>query len=442
MLEGERGTTTTSRDTADARPARGNPWLRDILVRKSAAPAQSLVTIDTLKGISILVILYIHVGNVWCAPDFVALMKAQWYFLDFLGPAMFLTLSVVGNMAGSLGQKPNGKGPAIPRRRVLRVSFLLGYGEIINIMTAWRQGIFHASAWNVITTIAVFTLLMPYIVKLPKLARVVLLIAITVTYYPLMEWAIVSIRPHGISLATTTIDMLLDPRTFIYWLLFYSDMMTPVFSWLIVPIAASLIFDKIVWMTKAGANGAVQAELKKIAVIGACLVLASLLTSLHVIPEYNQSFFQALMTPSPYFTWPIPAGMPPFLVRHVPQYLFYCIGAECLLFSGIGWMQLVKGKRMPFEEKINNCGKLSITVFALSYVLSMLQLDLPIGLFYFVMIPVVVLVVVVCWIWSTRGHRIGSIEWMMDVHVRVISHFLDLRAEKEVTRARGARAAI
>ncbi len=403
-------------------------WFRDIIKRKSSTPAQSLVTIDTLKGISILIILYIHVGNVWCAPDFVALMKFQWYLVDFIGPAMFLTLSVIGNMASSLGQNQQaGKAPAVPRRRLLRVSFLLIYGEIINLLTAWRQGIYHVTAWNVITTIAVFTLLMPYILRLPKLVRVALIVVIVATYYPFMEWAIADIRPYGVSLGTTTEAMLRDPRTLVYWLLFYSDMMTPVYSWLIIPISASLIFEKVVVLNKAEAKDKMRSELKKIAVIGTCLVVASLLASMHVIPEYNTSFFESLMRPSPYFTWPIPEGMPPFLVRHVPQYLFYCLGTECLLFSGIGWIQLVKGRRLPFEDKINNLGKLSVTVFALSFVLSMIPLRLPFAIFFFVMIPMLLLVSVWCWIWARRFNRIGTIEWMMDVHVGVISHFLDRR---------------
>jgi hypothetical protein len=385
------------------------------------------VTIDTLKGISILVILYIHVGNVWCAPDFISLMKFQWYIVDFIGPAMFLTLSVIGNMASSVGQNTPGKAPPVPRRRLLRVSFLLIYGEIINLLTAWRQGIYHVTAWNVITTIAVFTLLMPYILRLPKAARIAILVVIVVTYYPFMQWAIADIFPHGVSLGTTTETMLRDPRTFVYWLLFYSDMMTPVYSWLVIPISASLIFDKVVALNKPEAKDKIRSELKKIAVIGVCLVVGSLLASIQVIPEYNTAFFESLTRPSPYFTWPIPGGLPPFLVRHVPQYLFYCLGTECLLFSTIGWIQLVKGKKLPFEGKINNLGKLSVTVFALSFVLSMLPLDLPFAFFFIAIIPMLLLVTAWCWIWTRRFNRKGTIEWMMDVHVGVISHFIDKR---------------
>ncbi|MBN2151299.1 MAG: hypothetical protein JW839_07640 [Candidatus Lokiarchaeota archaeon] len=405
-------------------------WFLDIIKRKQTKPVRSLVTLDTLKGISIITILYIHVGNVWCAPDFIALMKFQWYLLDFLGPAIYLTLSVVGNMAGSTGQGARDGSSPRPRRRLLKASFLLIYGEIINILTAWRQGIYHVTAWNVITTIAVFTLLMPYLLRLPKLIRVALLVIIVTTYYPFMEWAIGAILPHGVSLSTTTPAMLQDPRTIVYWLLFYSDMMTPVYSWLVVPIAASLIFERVVALNRPETKDDLRGEMKRVALIGLCLVMASILTSLQFIPEYNAAFLESLTAPSPYFTWPVPQGLPPFLVRHVPQYLFYCIGMECLLFSGIGWLQLVKGKRLPLEGQVNAMGQLSVTVFALSFVLSMWQLDLPLATFYLVMIPMLVLVTACCWVWTSRLGRVGTIEWLMDVHVAVLSHLLDGRQKR------------
>jgi len=406
-------------------------WFRDIITRKPSAPAQSLATVDTLKGISILMMLYIHVGNVWCAPDFLALMRFQWYVTDFMGPALYLTLSVIGTMASSAAQNVHGKMPLASRRRLLRASFLLIYGEVINLLTAGRQGIYHVTAWNVITTIAVFSLLMPFILRVPKAFRVAIIVLIVVTYYPFMQWAIADIFPHGVSLGTTTAAMLQDPRTLVYWLLFYSDMMTPVYSWLIVPIVASLLYEKVVILNKPHAKDKLRGEMKKMAVIGASFVAVSLLTSLYIIPEYNTAVFEALMLPSPYFTWPIPSGLPPFLVRHVPQYIFYCIGLECLLFSGIGWIQLVKGKKLPLEDKINNIGKLSITIFALSFILSLIPLDLPLAAFYFVVIPVIVLVAAWCGFWTRRLNRIGSVEWMLDVYAGTISHFLDARQRKD-----------
>ncbi|MBD3187934.1 DUF1624 domain-containing protein, partial [Candidatus Bathyarchaeota archaeon] len=136
------------------------------VLKKKNARHGRIPTIDFLKGASIIMIFYAHISFSWMATDLEASLRLQWYLLDFFGPSMFLSLSMVGNMISLERNRARGIKKTFTGRTLLKASYLLIWGEIINILNVYNMKGYHFTAWNIITVIGLFSLLLPLILKL------------------------------------------------------------------------------------------------------------------------------------------------------------------------------------------------------------------------------------------------------------------------------------
>jgi hypothetical protein len=393
----------------------------DMLTRMPE-PSGHLPTIDTLKGLCMLMIFYVHFVVAWHADDWPALARFQAYIFDFVGPSLFATMSILGNLI-SIRKTGNGPGsrqssPYSPRR-LLRVSFLICFGEYLNLITIWRLGGFLLSAWNIVLTIAVFTLLLPPILRMRKIARVALAITIMMVYYPLVNATIVNLLPLGIDIDTVQITALRDPFSIIYWFFFYHDMMSPIFSWLVLPLLVSTIFEDLATRHALNPSASLSRELKKIGLWGIALITIAIVASVQRIPDYSTTNNLEITSSDLYLVWPFPGGMFPFLIRHTPQYMMYTIGIACVLFAIVGYIQMVARKKMPFETSFNAIGELSLTSFALSLFVFLIPVKVSFTWFYWVVIPLEIAIGTSIWLWHARGRRIGTLEWFMDLYVNI-----------------------
>jgi hypothetical protein len=407
-------------------------------------PAANLVTIDTMKGIAIMVMLYIHLAWRWRALGWFSLLRLEWYFTDFFLMA-FVALSAVGTMMAHYSrvaeqerqheiehgqQRGHGHGglnwhELYPRKKLLRASFLFWYGEILNIMFYLNMGIFHLTGWNVITTIALFSLLLPLMLQLKKITRVCIAVALALTYYPLCNWAMGAIHAQGININDFQLAYLQDPRNLVYWLLFNHSFMTPVYSWLIVPLLVSVIFEPLVKKWTTGARDGVATELKRIGLAGVLLIVVGVATGFWLTSDYSQGFFAELMRGDNYIKWPFPQGMFVFLTRHLPQYIFYNLGIVCVLFYGIGWWQLVRCKSLFLQAKIDVAGRHSLTIYALSNIGFLIPITLTMGFFFVVFVAWLLFVIGLIWYLDSRHDGIGTLEWLADVYTNLISYAMD-----------------
>jgi hypothetical protein len=392
------------------------------------APSRRITTIDTMKGMSIIMIFYCHFAFIWRTEDWIAFTRVQWLVLDFFGPAMFVTMSMLGNMLSSAKEMETSKhGALYSSKALLKISYLFIIGELINLLTIGDYGILHVAEWNVVTTIAIFSLLIPLIARLKIRTRVLLLAIIILMYYPLLNFSMSSINAAGLDPGTATPLQIPDVPTTIYFLFFQQAMTCPLFPWLIIPLVTSIVFEPFVVAYRSNSPGAIHTELRKIRYIGLIFIAGAMLLGFWLVPGYTRDIMEDLSIPGEFFSYPL-AGVPVFLVRHTPQYLFYNLGIIYFIFGILAERQLVQQKRILWEEKLNNFGVMSLTVFIASHVSWLFPwIQLHALVFYAFFIPFMFIVVNAFWLWRTKGKMVLSIEWGMNIYVIALSRLLKPR---------------
>jgi hypothetical protein len=382
-------------------------------------------TIDTLRGISVVLILHMHCALAWRASDWSALSRFMFYTTDFVAPVLYTVMSILGNMI-SLESRYKKEGKySLSRGAVLRASFLFLYAESLNILNVSRLGWYSLTTWNVILAIVVFTLVLPSMLKLKPIIRLAIAAGICLVYFPLVNISLAPLAGSPVDINAVTAASLANPATWPYWLFFYHDMMTPIFSWMIIPLLVPVIFNRFVKALVAGTRDRWAHEIKRIAIVGLILIVLGVVTGFWRVPDYVTKNHLQLSTPDAYFTWPFPDGEPLFMIRHTPQYMVYNTGMICLIFSVIAYVQLPMGKKLPGQGVLLHLGNLSLTGFNLSLFTFLIPFSFPLPLFYVIVIPSIVIITTVFHVWYTKGHGIASIEWLMRLYVNTISYFLD-----------------
>ncbi len=384
------------------------------------APSSRLVTIDYMKGLSMMMIFYGHIGWTWRASSWISFSRLQWVLLDFFGPAMFVTLSVVGSMLSLQKKNAGDAGPLFPGRTLVKVSFVLAFGEVINAINGWHMGAYHLIGWNVITFIALFSyLFLPALLRSKARYRLLAIAAVVLLYYPLLLWANTGLVDAGITPFTITLADAADPRVAAYQLLFHQVAMTPILPWVILPLLTSLAFEGLSRSFNEHSEERTRAELSKILRIGLACIAIGILSGLVLWRGIDQSAYQDMMHDDPYQFWPFDAGVPLFWIRHTPQYIFLMFGLICVLFSVFGNMER-SGGRFPSKERVTNFGELSLTAYLLSHVGYAIPIKLDFGIFLPALVGIIALFVELLWQWTRRGKRVGTLEWLMVVYTGLV----------------------
>lgn len=414
---------------------RGNTLqIIETLARGKDTPATPIPAIDVLKGLSMFVVWYVHFSWAWHDSSWTALFRFSWYLLDVLGPSMFVVLSVIGNMAGYVARS-NGTGKlTITRRKAVKASFLFIYGECINLFFLWRLGWFHLSGWNVITTIALFSILLPYMLRLRARTRIAIAATILICYYPLALWVSAVLASRGITPATIQLESFMDPVVAIYWFFLCQAMMTPLFPWIAVPLIVSVVFERFIKIHVSGDRASIIKELKRVALMGIVLVVSGIGFGLYPMMDFNGGAMIELFTPGTIFTYPFSTGIVAFLVRHAPQYLCYNTGCAAILFAIISHVHLRKPDLRHSPDPLKTFGRLSLTAFLLSHAGLLIPITMPMDTFFWIFVPLVAGVVLMFYLWGTRWREVGSLEWLMGFYTNATMFGLEYVDKKRQDR--------
>nr|MDO8088224.1 hypothetical protein [Candidatus Sigynarchaeum springense] len=391
---------------------------------------QAMPTIDTLKGFSMIMVFHVHFAWPWRASDWFSLLRLFWYFTDFFGVATFLIISLVGSMRSIQARWASGNTPLYTREKLLRISYLLLCGEVMNLFFLQWEGPFHLLIWNVLTGIAVFSLLLPLVMKLPVWLRLAMVIALVSLYYPLLDWSMGPMRQAGLAPDEIRLANLLDPRTLVYFTLFCHTMMMPPYPWLIALLLTTVLFRTISSPSAQASPALFSRELKRILVYGIALIGMGISSGFWLARDYDASTFQELLVPGQYLTWPFPDGIFVFLIGDVPQSIFFNVGIVLVLFSTIGYFQIIKGKRFIRQELVDNVGRSSLTAYILTHVAMCIPVSFSMPAFYVIFVPMLIAYVGGLWIWKTRYRGVGSLEYAMDAHVHYITILIDKQRTK------------
>ncbi|MFX0101184.1 MAG: hypothetical protein ACFFCS_16535 [Candidatus Hodarchaeota archaeon] len=379
---------------------------------------QRMDTLDYLKGMSMMMIWHAHTAMYWTGlPPFYG---RQWLFCDFFGSAGFIFLSVLGTIASCERRWSNGDKTLITRKMFIRASYLLIIGECMNLFNLWYLGLYHLTAWNVLTTIGLFQLLTPLFMKTPKVVRLIMIAAIMIVYFPLLYWCAGGIQEAGILFYKMKIENFSDPRILIYYLFMHQAMMAPIIPYLMVPLITTLVFEGFSKAFTSQDKKIRKKKLSQIGLIGLILLGISILLGFPLmIGPLNEGLFTL---------HPIPM----FLISDYPQNIIFMMAENFILLWIVGTVQMVKEKSFPAEKYVMNFGRFSLSAFMLSHVCSLVPLYLPIPIYYYIVMGITVTIAVVAfYYWNKKFKMVLSFEWIGGVYTNIITRFLDKR-KKEI----------
>jgi len=327
-------------------------------------------TIDVLRGISIIMIIYLHFMMAWADKNWEIYVQVSWSILDFFGAPMFVFLSCLVKMLSIKSGKDS------KMQTFKRASFLMMLGTFV-----WMNECFSSQKivipCNLLFFMGVLQIVMPILMKRTTASLLMFVSTIFITFFPL--------------------SILWQAKTF--YTVFMDTGMNPYFTWMMIPLLVTIIFKNV-----DAFNNLKGKELKKIAGSGIILILIAVATSILFAKQYRWYL--------------IDYALFDFLARGYPQYIFIMLGIDLILFSVIASFESRIKTRMV---KIQNFGRLSLT----GYVLSGIGFIIPIKLFFIpfhVIFPLIVMILVHAMFFvSTRCKDKFTMEYFMSLHSRLMT---------------------
>ncbi|MHA1683632.1 MAG: hypothetical protein ACTSUE_22020 [Promethearchaeota archaeon] len=391
-----------------------------------------ICTIDYMKGFSMILIFALHMGWLWLREEAVAFTRLLFLVFDFFGPSMFVTLSVVGSIIGFYKRKRKGIKYLLTTHQILKASFLLIIGELLNLMNIDMGG-WHILSWNVISFVGILTLLIPFILNLDWKVRLTILILIVFSYYPFYNWCLGGVSQAGVDVFSLTPELFDDPRVLVFYLLFNPENMTPAYSWFIVPFMTSLVFERFI---KANVDKDRRKMIQHLRVIGwggvVTLSLGIIFGIQLVDPvNFNPNIMDQLTNTVCWYSWPFPSGIPVIWIRHTPQYLFYNFGLLSIMFLFYSYREVVYAKKFWWQEKMCIFGVLSLTGFLLSSIGVLIPIKMTFVAFWLFFFPYIVVIIYVFWYWSAKHKAFMSFEWIMIAYATAVKRAMRKAIEKK-----------
>ncbi|HME53098.1 MAG TPA: heparan-alpha-glucosaminide N-acetyltransferase domain-containing protein [Candidatus Lokiarchaeia archaeon] len=349
-------------------------------------------TIDYLKGISIIVIIYIHFMMAWVTPDWSSFQAFAWMVVDSFGGSMFIFLSCLGKM---ISVRQQGDDKVFSMQTVTRSTFLMIVGIVIWLSDGISpHGI--QPPWNIIFVLGLMQIFTPWVMKRPKVARVVFVATIYITFFPLISLDLI---PYG---------------TIIYSLFMDFSLMNPIFTWMMIPLVTTIVFEDFVKNDDQGPG-----KVKKIFISGLILVAIAIATSsliTYVVDFHDElQWVRWLWHDDPFKIWYLD-GIPSFLVRDYPQYIFFVLGMDLLLFSLFYRVEVAR----PYKvKKVINLGRLSLTGYGLSGLGFWIPLKLSCLAYHVIIIVVVFVIINGLWAWTTKLKEYGTLEFLLMVYSKM-----------------------
>ncbi|MFX0100182.1 MAG: hypothetical protein ACFFCS_11425 [Candidatus Hodarchaeota archaeon] len=391
-------------------------------MEKEQIVRKRIKTIDYMRSISMFFVFYCHFAVNWRGEGWVSWIRLQWTALDFLGITSFIGLSILGSLMSHFSRMEKGDNRLITKKIILRASFFFILGEIYNLIGIGYMGVFHFFGANIFYTLTIFSLLLSFFMRLDYRIKLVIVAIITFTYYPLLNWAWGGLQAAGISPEAIQIEHMQDPRILVYYMILDHRAMSPLYPWLVLPLLITIVFGRIMKVFKTAHKEELHKETKKILLVGIALVVINMITGYQLTQGYIVHDFLELIQPGFFITWPLKEGLPLFWVRNSIRMILYNFGWFCIIFYVISWIQFVKERKFPWEDKMMAFGNLSITGFFLSLIAYTVKLRLPWPIFYAIFIPIFIIIVNTFYYWTVKYKAKFSLEWLLVVYTTIISN--------------------
>jgi hypothetical protein len=211
-----------------------------------------LTSIDFLKGLSMIIVIYVHTSFWLTGFDNQWFHGICWVFLDVNGSSAYITLTSLGITFSVLSQKnspkPNSKSPVISILKKALVLFIIGTPFVANYFEPSPFGFFdprYVIRLHIFQAIAVCQFVAYFALKIKPVYRIALVVAIIAAqniFYPMMLGVL---APIGVFPKVFPFEALNNGFAWLYMFTFRADVDIGILPELILPLMGTIVGEYI-----------------------------------------------------------------------------------------------------------------------------------------------------------------------------------------------------
>jgi len=385
--------------------------------------SKRIASIDFVKGIAIIFIVFAHGALSWFDNDWRYIYGLVFALLDIVGPSLFVFLSAL-SVVFSVKKKKGKINEKIIRNRVFTRGFtIIIIGILWNPMSLQTTGTsvpFPANlwGWNFLMFIGFSQIFSYYALKFNKRTRLIVG-TIVIFISPWIREILYSFKDDNLGVS-------------ILHFIFTSPLpQVPFLPWIAVCFISTIFGEQLFETMMKGTREAYYKLFHLFSAYGIALVILGIF----ILIPYDISFSQwepgwALQTEDTivyseylhidlleianrqnYYQFP---GMPLFLIRNTAQNLFYNLGAALLIIAVSFYFIDIKKKNNNTIKMAIFYGNVSLSLFLIQYIF----LPLYIGQFSIIFAPFVIVgycgfLGFLMYIWLKYFNGVGTPEWLM-----------------------------
>ena len=387
-----------------------------------------LCTIDYLKGFAMFWITFVHLGAYWNDNSWVSLWRIIWLVLDWLGPSIFISITVIGTMISIRKKELAGNTKGMGIYAVKKFSYLFIVGEIMNLIIDVRNlkhvGPWHLLGMNMITAVAFAQLLVYAFIKLSQRQRVVLLGILVAGFPILFNYCAQGLNFNFDLMNNLGLEDMTTAPAIMYYLLFYIPAMIPTYCWLILMLATMITFNgfvefkvKVTLLMTCSPSTWVKLKqwhayhANRLFWTGAVMIIATIFAGGYaLVDKPYASTYISLWHDDPFHVWNL-AGVPLFLYRNNPYSIFYFLGILLMVFGAYyHWRDMHQVSRRGVT-RIENLGRYSFTLFMFSTLFDLIPVRLSFMPFLALFLLIIAGIILAFQAWNDKAGGIGSLEW-------------------------------
>jgi hypothetical protein len=381
--------------------------------------ARRIHSIDFVKGFAIVFIILAHTASVWLDSEWIYLYGMLYALLDILGPSLFVflsALSVIFSIKRRKGTLPD----KVIRARILNRGIVIAvigiFFNLISIGFTIEGYPFPLNlwGWNILMFIGFSQIFSFYALKLNKIVRAIVGIFIIFSSDTIRNFLLAG-KNAGNPILTVLHYILISP-----------DPMTPILPWLSICFISTIFGE---YLYDAMIDGSKQAYTYLFRIFfywGLFLILYGIATGL-TLYHYDPASGLPVLSESEYphiqllriansqnftsFRFP---GMPEFLIRGRGPNMWYNLGCALIIIAVSFYFIDIKKKENNFISMLKYYGKVSLSMFLVSYAF----ITLFIGYFNILFFPFIYVAFggfmgFLLYIWIEFGGGVGTPEWIM-----------------------------
>jgi uncharacterized membrane protein len=369
-----------------------------------------IASIDFVKGLAMAFIILAHAALAWFDDDWRYIYGLVFSFLDILGPSLFVFLSALSVIFSIKTKKQRVSEKVIRNRIFTRGIVIIVIGILFNPMSLYTSGVsvgfpLNLWGWNFLVFIGFSQIFSYYVLKIKKVPRVLIGIAIIIISPYIRDFLFVNKDQNaGIWILHFLITSPLPQVPFLPWsaICFIST------------IFGEYLYEAMIEGTKE----AYFRLFRIFAYSGIMLVITGLVLgwgrhtpSTLEVSEYLHLDLLRIANQQDYYHFD---GMPVFMIRSTMPNMFYNLGAGLLIIAVSFYFIDIKGRTDDVIKMVIFYGKTSLSLFLIQYMF----LPLYIGQFSIIFYPIVWVAYcgflgLLMYVWYKYFDGVGSPEWLM-----------------------------